>query len=300
MILVSASGWYVGRMVIENITALEAGSQKLDLGWMAVHVLVMAVFIGLHAAGWKMLLGVFGPSATWRAAGRSFFLGGLGRYLPGRVGGLVGRVVVGENEGLLRGQVVATLCYEQAANSVIGLAALVVALVAGGAGLGSFRGLGFFAGAAVAAAGVTILLAPGLLVRLLQTTRLLRGGELIEANGPPSEKVAALMLLALGWVGYGVASFFLLRAVGLDVGLKQLALVSVVFVAAWAAGFLAFVVPAGLGVREATLCFLLGSAVPGSVAGLVAVLSRLSWILVEMVGVAVAMAAKRPTDRETG
>jgi hypothetical protein len=287
-------------VVIKNIAALKAGDQTLDLGPLALQVLLMACFFGFHATGWRVILGVFGPSVTWRAAGRSFFLGSLGRYLPGRVGGLVGRVVVGENEGMLRGQVIAALCYEQAANTVLGFASLVVALVVGGAGLDSFRGSGFIAGAAVVVAGMTILLAPGLLVRLLRATRLLPESDLVEASGPPKGKIVALLAWVLGWVSYGVAGFLLLRAVGLDLGLNQLALVSVVFVGAWAAGFLTFVVPAGLGVREATLCFLLGSVVPGSVAGLVAVLSRLSWILVEMLGVGITIACRRPPKRESG
>jgi uncharacterized membrane protein YbhN (UPF0104 family) len=59
-------------------------------------------------------------------------------------------------------------------------------------------------------------------------------------------------------------------------------------VAAYAAGFLALLTPAGLGVREGVLVVALAPVLPAGPALVVALLSRLWMMLVELAGAAVA------------
>ena len=61
------------------------------------------------------------------------------------------------------------------------------------------------------------------------------------------------------------------------------------FVSAWLIGFLSFLTPAGLGVREAILVALLLPYVPTAQGMLLAVAARLSWTVIELLGVALGV-----------
>ena len=61
------------------------------------------------------------------------------------------------------------------------------------------------------------------------------------------------------------------------------------FVAAWTLGFVSFITPGGLGVREAALVGLLSPFLSVSEATAVALVSRITWTAVEMTGAAVGV-----------
>ena len=78
------------------------------------------------------------------------------------------------------------------------------------------------------------------------------------------------------------------------------------FVAAWVIGFLSFFTPGGLGVREAALVGLLSPHLSVSEASAVALMARVSWTCVEMLGAALGawlglgLAAPQAGDTASG
>jgi hypothetical protein len=97
-----------------------------------------------------------------------------------------------------------------------------------------------------------------------------------------------LLLYFICWLAYGTSGVFLIEALGFGPVVSVVDVVAT-FVAAWMIGFLSFVTPGGIGVREAALALLLGATLPTPEAITVALLARLSWTLVEMIGVVVGL-----------
>jgi hypothetical protein len=64
----------------------------------------------------------------------------------------------------------------------------------------------------------------------------------------------------------------------------------IAFVASWLIGFLSMLTPGGLGVREVVLMLLLTPQLTPAQASTVALISRLTWTVVEMGGVLIGMA----------
>jgi len=91
-------------------------------------------------------------------------------------------------------------------------------------------------------------------------------------------------LYLLFWVVYGAALLFTMQGIG---GGGHLDIATGIFTAslAWTIGFLIIFVPTGLGVREASLVFLLAqyAAIPNWLASSAAVISRLSIIVAELI-----------------
>ena len=83
------------------------------------------------------------------------------------------------------------------------------------------------------------------------------------------------------WILVGTAFVMLVQAID-PVPMLQLPFVAASFALAWTVGFLALFAPAGIGVREVALIALLENVMPTGTAVIVAVLSRLWWILAEL------------------
>jgi hypothetical protein len=90
----------------------------------------------------------------------------------------------------------------------------------------------------------------------------------------------------IGWILYGGALYLLVDALdvaavarGSEAPLGRVLFILGANALAWTVGFLAFLTPNGLGVREATLAFVLKTIMPASVATLVSLIARV-WITV--------------------
>lgn len=90
----------------------------------------------------------------------------------------------------------------------------------------------------------------------------------------------ALTLMIGGWIVWGVAHKLILTGIGFDVPLEVLI---GVFALSWAAGFYAFFLPAGFGVREGSLTYLLTMLASGGAGAILAITSRTFNIIGEII-----------------
>jgi hypothetical protein len=87
---------------------------------------------------------------------------------------------------------------------------------------------------------------------------------------------------AVAAITFGLAVYCVCRGIGYQVGAGQAMTVAGAFLLADVAGFLAFVSPGGLGVRESVMYALLGGAASGSLAVLVPLAARAVGMLVDV------------------
>ena len=100
---------------------------------------------------------------------------------------------------------------------------------------------------------------------------------------------AELMLLSLAhWVMNGLA-FYLFADAIVPLELAEILPLTGIYAFAFVAGYVAFVAPAGLGVREATMASLLRRLMPTGAAAVVAIAARLWTIAAELLGVALVL-----------
>jgi uncharacterized membrane protein YbhN (UPF0104 family) len=104
----------------------------------------------------------------------------------------------------------------------------------------------------------------------------------------------------VSWLCYGVHVYLLARGLGVEGGALLWLQCTGAFAAAFASGVLLVVTPAGGGVREAALLVLLGSTVPVPVAAVIAVVSRLLFIVGDLAWAGVAVLAARRLLRPPG
>jgi glycosyltransferase 2 family protein len=245
---------------------------------------------------WRVLLTASGSRLPMRGAARVFFVGQLGKYVPGSVWSVLAQMELGRAYKVPRERsgTVAVL------TMVVSLAvALLVTLVS----------LPFLGGRATAGYAWAFLFVPVLLAclhprvlnpaidRLLRTAR--RPAPEQPLRGPA---VAAAMGLGLAaWLLSGVHIWLIAVRLGAPAG-HTLPLAIGIFAFAWSVGFLIVFAPAGAGVREVILIAALTPVLHSAgLATVVALVSRLVTVLADLIAAGVAAWVGRlraPSDVE--
>jgi uncharacterized membrane protein YbhN (UPF0104 family) len=257
------------------LTTLDWPSVVLSFG-----AILAGTFAGLMA--WRALLADEGYPLTPIAAGRIFFVGQLGKYLPGSVFSIVLQMELGKRAGVPRGRAFTTSL------AWVGLS-LSTGLCVGMIGFPVLASTGdnkVWALLAVLPFAVIASLPP-ILTRLVNLVlRLMRKGPLPQPLTWRGVLRAALWL-GLTWVLFGVHLWLLANALGAP-GLSGVTRCIGGFALAMAAGVLFVVVPSGAGVREAIIVAALAPVMSTGEALGIAVVSRALFIAADVVTAGVA------------
>ena len=254
---------------------------RLEPGLFVLATVLLALSYGLVAWLWGVALHrAAGTRVT--AGARIWFLSNLARYVPGNIWSYVGAVELARREGVARRTTLAVMALTQVLSVGVAVAAGLPVLVAERARLGRPALLG----ALVVAAGAALA---ALFRRQLLDLARRRLPGFDPADLTPSAGTVVLLVAgyALYWAVTGLA-FAALVASLYPLAPGDVPVVVAAFAAAYAAGFLALLTPAGLGVREGVLVVALAPVLPAGPALVVAILSRLWMMLVEAAGAAIA------------
>ena len=231
--------------------------------------------LAVGALAWRALLADLGVPMGLRTTARVFFIGQLGKYLPGGLWPVLAQMELGHDEGAGRRQVGTAAVLLMAVNVVTGLLIAVLCLpLTSSHALHRVGWLLVFLPVGVAALHPRVLGAViGRALRLLRREpldRLPTGRGLLVASG----------WMVITWAFYGLHLYLLARPLAAS-GHRLPLLVTGGFALAWSVGFLVVIAPAGAGAREAVLVASLAPAMPAAAATTVAVLSRLAMTMAD-------------------
>jgi hypothetical protein len=251
-------------------------------------LLLVTVYL-LHAALWRRITAdVGGGTAALRPAFHAYFVSSLGRYIPGRLWQLAGLAVLAGRAGLAPSRAVAASLFGQLGFLTTGLLFLGLTLPDlaqrfNGRVEGGINPILLASALAIGAAAAIWLLAATRLGRSLHGWAERRLGARM------GQRVASMLAIADGvepgrallWAaGYAVswllfgAAFVLFVLAFAPVPADHLLATAGTVAAAYLAGYLFFLTPAGLGMREAAMGLLLAQFLSPGEATVIAVLSR--------------------------
>jgi glycosyltransferase 2 family protein len=238
----------VGRALERNWAEFRSLEVHLELkpGWLGLATLSVFLTYACYIEAWRRLLAGWGQRIGYAAAARAWCLANLGRYIPGKIWGVTGLVVLAGRAGVRGSAAAASAVAFQAL--VLGTGVAVVAVATPHA----TSALRLAVGAVVAGASLGALVwAP--------TGRLL--GRLVDSASPlPPLPLSAVGLgglaMLVGWFAHGLSFWLLAHGLLPDVHLALATAVGI-FVLGYILGTLAVFVPGGLGVRELVLISLL-------------------------------------------
>jgi uncharacterized membrane protein YbhN (UPF0104 family) len=254
-IVVAAAGFAISRQWSGVHTSLD----ELSALWTALAVAaVMGALFGSMLA-WRYLLADLGSPLPISASVRIFFVGQLGKYLPGSVWPVVTQMELGRSYNVQRKQ-----------SATAGALTMAVVLVAGVVVAAML--LPFLAPRIVRDFWYALLIVPAGLVVVHPhvftafVNRVLRLARRQPLDRPLSWRGLgrAFAAAAASWLLLGVQVFAISRDLGAG-GPRLLPLAIAGFALAWTTGFVVVFVPAGVGIREAVLYAVLVPAFDGRV-----------------------------------
>ncbi|WP_295693461.1 lysylphosphatidylglycerol synthase domain-containing protein [Lapillicoccus sp.] len=244
---------------------------RVDIGSLALSTLFAAVGTLLTMLGWRVLLTDLGSPLHLAPAAGVFFVGQLGKYLPGSVWSVVAQADMASRLGVPRRR-----------TGVVGLVAIGLSIVTGLlVGLPAVPHLIRTGGAPLSAAllvSLVVLLVlcwPATLNRVVALGLRVLRREPLERELSTRAVLLTVGLYILAWLCFGGHLLVLARAVGgtgAGAGLTTAALTG--YALSGSLGTLTVILPAGLGAREGLLTLVLGSALSTPGAAAVAILSR--------------------------
>ena len=237
------------------VVALVDQWNNISSGWreLPVRALVLAgaaVLLGLFfsALAWRALLADLGQHVPVMGAVRVFFVGQLGKYLPGSVWPVVAQMELGKAHGLSKRPVGTVALLVMVLNVATGLLVAVVLLP-----FTSPHALSQY-GWAIAFLPVGLaLLHPRVLNPVIAKAFTLARREPLEQPLTLRGIAVATGWTMLMWASYGAQVWALADGLHAHHAASLPAMSTGAFALAWTAGFLFIVSPAGAGVREAIL-----------------------------------------------
>jgi uncharacterized membrane protein YbhN (UPF0104 family) len=337
--------WPVGKFLLAVVILIMIGREfARDLpdvwrrsyhpGWLAVSGLFYLAGLGCSAVYWERLLVQVGQRPSWFAVIRAYYIGHLGKYIPGKAWAVLLRSDLARGPGVTAGYAALTAFYEVLTTMAAGAllaAALLALLLPDTANIVDnipwARGLTSRLPTQVLhSRWPFVLLALGLFVPIalpLVPTVFNRVAHRLslpfrEKNAAPLARLEAralpegLLLTMVGWGLLGASTWAALRATAPDLGWTWAlwGRITAFMGVAYVTGFAAIIMPGGLGVRELLLTVFL---VPELMAMLrldeegarqtvvaAVVVLRLTWTAAELVMAAVVFWLPAPPAPKGG
>ena len=236
---------------------------------------VMAIFLigACHVANsflWTYLLVGSGVSMRWREGFGVYALSQATKYLPGGIWQPVSSVAISKRRGVATSSAAAATLTHL-------FITVMSASILGGTLLGLvLDSRGWWV---LAALPLVFLVHPRSAAKTFEfAARFLHRPWKLQVTIPFARTLHVLLLSSLLWLGYGLSTAWLGVAADLTEASDSLLIIGA-FSLSWAAGFLAFPVPGGIGVREAVFVFLTTPAIGAGESVIVAALSRFAFTL---------------------
>jgi uncharacterized membrane protein YbhN (UPF0104 family) len=255
-----------------------------DVNWrfrpaaLLLSILAFTVYLFGSAEIWRRLLQALGPELPRLRASAIWFASGLGRYVPTALLLPVIRMAMAEREGVPKRITLATVAYELAlffTGSVVVGAYFVITLP-------DLAGVWERYFVLVLPAIALVAIHPRVFHPLADWALTRTGRAPLPVSLPGLRSLEFVALYAAACLTAGVAIYCLAQAI-FPVGADNMPTVVSAYAVANTVSILAFVLPGGLGAREASMAVALAPVMPTAPAIAVAVLSRIVQVALEVV-----------------
>ncbi|MFI6988534.1 lysylphosphatidylglycerol synthase domain-containing protein [Nonomuraea wenchangensis] len=271
LVALGFGGWAVAR----EWDGVVAGFARLSVPALAGSlVAVVAALLGAMLT-WRTLLADLGSPLPLRPAAKVFFVGQLGKYIPGALWPVLAQMEMGRDLGVPRARSAAAFFLMMPVQLATGLLVTLGTL-----------GWDRYGWLLLALPALLVLLEPKVINAVIAFGLRKLKREPLDRPLTRRGMLAALGWALAGWIAYGVHLYFVVPQGGLVFAVGAFAL-------SWCLGILTFVVPAGAGVREVAMVAVLAPHVSGGAAIAVALSSRIVIIVGDLICAGLAGIAAR-------
>jgi uncharacterized membrane protein YbhN (UPF0104 family) len=285
---------FVVRSLVRDWPEVSDEIGDASIGWLVAASVLATLGMTSIGWGWRHVMVTLGTAVPRRRAVPWYFVGELGKYVPGGVWPVLGRGELARRGGVPKGRAFTSVALSL---GMLYLAAMFVAAAFLPFALSDGSGLSPWMLFLVALPIGVVLLHHDVLEWLLARATRVTKRSVDVAIPRWGESLRLVARFIPTWLFIGGATYAVARSISSDVDFVQMMFASIL---SWVVGFLAVPVPSGAGIRETVLYAAAG--VPKSVAITTAVGARIIFVIVDVAGAAISVPFARrglptPTDR---
>ena len=267
-------------MVWENWAQVKEASFTLSPLPFILSTIIFALSYFIQIWAWYLITVKLGIAISFSETLENWFYSQLGKYLPGKVWLLLGRFYLYESKGKPKKEISMALYFEMGTMILAGSLIFLVALL-------------FFKEARpfyfvkhlwwviFLFIFVFISLHPRLLQRIFNWVLIRFQKEPIHLSISYSDILWILSICILSWAVGGVGFYLFIESI-FPVSSKYILFLTGALAISSTMGMIALFAPSGLGVREGALVYLLSSMMPGAVAVVISIVTRVWMTLIDI------------------
>ena len=271
--------FFLGRKVWQDWAQIKGASISVSPFPFVFGTAVFAFSYFIQIGAWYLMTLKLGIALSFPETLENWFTSQLGKYLPGKVWLVLGRFYFYESKGKSRKMITIALYLETVMLIVTGALIFFAALLF----LKEIRFVreGDLWWAFLLLALVLLSLHPRILLRLSNWILARSKREPISLPISYPNILWILLICFLSWVVGGIGFYFFIDAI-YPIAFQHLLFITGSLAISSTIGLIALFAPGGLGVREGALAYLLSFLVPGSVAVILSVLTRIWMTFIEI------------------
>jgi len=286
VVLVTLSIWYCGRMLLSNWHEIQQHPISFRPGFIGPALGCMALHFFILSLGWQALTHTFRCGLPLKTSVPLWFITYLGRYIPGKVLFITGRIMAYTSLGTRLGPTT----YATILDNIFHIYA---AVVVGAGTLVWVPGLPFLVkvGLVSCAAGLSvIMLNPYLCNYILKKAAVSRGQMVADVHVPVTfPTLICLTLVYLSsYIPLALGLYFFSQCFE-HIPFSHSSWLAGCLGCALAGGILAVITPSGLGVREGIFTWLLQFVINPDIAAVFAIATRVMMTVAELLCAGIAM-----------
>lgn len=285
-----ASLYFIWQMFRQNSSAAVFDIQKLDITFLFIAIFCFIIFYFLRSSIWFRIIKNHSENITFKRSSYLWAMSEIKRYIPGKFWFILGRAVSFSDSKLKKRTITRLMITEL---QIFAISAALISLLSLPFLYKYFLGdqiqhqmltypviLLLFTGTAIFIFNRALFhKAPGKLKNFLST---------ILPESDPRETIMLIIISLVSLFFYGLANYFTALSFGFLEPRLILQLIGL-FNLSFLIGFLSFLTPAGLGIREGASAVGLAKLIPASSAALISLFSRLILIVSELIFIALTI-----------
>ena len=268
---------FVARQLLVNWDDVSRALAGSNLVTMAAATLTGLIALGILGAVWKLCLGAVGHGIGLVPALHQYFVGQLGKYVPGGIWPVVGRAEMARRSGAAGPTAYWATVLAMVLTYLAAILWSLIALLAGASGSG---GVHWQPVIALLPVGILIL-HPKVLALVFRVFAQITGRNVDALIPRWSSSIVVLLAYLPAWLGITTATWLVGIALGAEADFLNILFATTI---SWTVGFLIIPAPGGIGVREAAFVAAATSLGSGGMAAAVAVTARFLFILSDAIG----------------
>lgn len=277
--------FFFSRWLFLNWVIIKPALSNIDWLLGFVSFLLLSIAFLLLPSGMFVFMRSMQTDFSYLQSSQAYYGSQMAKYLPGGIWAYPSRLIIMKEKGFSLSDSTLATSFETLALVVSSLIISIITL-----------GAAFYRFVSFEIQIITILICSSLVIALLTLPELISKvtknkykipDTLKSIKSIPVMKRARILLVSvfvysLMWGFAGLSLYVLSKAVSETFSIDCIPYVIGVFTLAWLAGFISFLIPGGIGVRESIIIGMLITIVPKPYPFMIAVLARILWSMNEL------------------